>query len=181
MNDDEDLFFDSMRSLGVAPLDRRKGKGPAPEDSAHERRARDLEPGVDADADDALFRASVEGLEVVPDKDRVSPRRRREPVLRKLKPAKSRGPEPEATLDLHGQTAEQARRNVQRFVGQAIEQRMKAVVVVTGKGLRSERGVSVLKQAVETWLRHKGKQWVRAYSEAPRALGGRGAYILYLR
>ena len=175
MDDDEDLFRQSMRSLGVDPLDRRQGEEPAAETSAEDRR------GDDSDADDALFLASVESLEAVPDKDRPLPRPRREPKIRKLKPAKSRGLEPEATLDLHGQTAEEALASLQRFVGQAVAQRMKAVVVVTGKGLRSERGVSVLKEAVERWLRRRGKSWVRAYSEAPRALGGRGAYVLYLR
>ncbi len=55
------------------------------------------------------------------------------------------------------------------------------MIVVTGKGLRSERGVPVLKQTVERWLRRSGKHQVRAFSEAPRALGGSGAFLLYLR
>lgn len=184
--DDEELFREMMRSLGVEPVnggERRSApeKKPAGKAAPASRRARRRAAAPPpADDEDTLFLASMESLEVVPDKDRRAPRRR-VPGIRKLKPTRIRDVEPEASLDLHGQTAEEALRSVERFMAEAAAQRLRTVIVVTGKGLRSDGGVSVLKQVVEQWLREKGARRVSAFSEAPRALGGRGAYVLYLR
>ncbi len=163
--DDEELFRRKMAALGVEGAG--GGRDEADDESADE-------------ADDTLFLAAMEGLAAAPDKDRLT-RRPKTPEIRRLKASKSRVAEPQATLDLHGQTAEKALRSLERFVTEAVSCRLKEIRVITGKGLRSEKGVSVLKQTVEAWLHRTGKKRIRAFSEAPRGLGGRGAYILYLR
>lgn len=183
--DDEELFSEMMRSLGVEPLhggERRQApeKKPARPVPATRRSRRRTAAPPTSDDEDALFLSSMESLEVVPDKDHRTPRRR-VPGIRKLKPSRVRDVEPEASLDLHGKTADEALSSLERFMAEAAGQRLRAVIVVTGKGLRSDGGVSVLKQVVEEWLREKAARRVRAFAEAPRALGGRGAYVLYLR
>lgn len=142
-------------------------------------RRRRPEPGK-PDEEDALFLATMKELGRPSDKDApaAAPRRRE---TRRLKASESRGARPGSTLDLHGSSTEQALLELERFVAASAAERIKTVLVVTGKGLRSAGGVAVLKKAVERWLRSDGKRWVAAFSEAPRNLGGRGAYILYLR
>ncbi len=168
--DDEELFRQEMAALGVEPAPRREDGGG--EDGAPQTAA--------DDADDSLFLDAMESLGAAPDKDRPG-RRPKVPELRKLKVSKSRAAEPQATLDLHGQTAEKALRSLERFVTESVSLGLKTILVITGKGLRSKKGVSVLKQTVEAWLYQTGKRRIRAFSEAPRTLGGRGAYVLYLR
>jgi len=128
------------------------------------------------DDEDALFRASMKRLSVVPDTDEEP--RRRPPDRR---PAPRRRAAPRARLDLHGRTVEEALRALRAFVFAATAQRLGTVLVVTGKGLHSAGGEGVVKRAVERWLRQESGPWVRAYAEAPPALGGRGAFLLHLR
>lgn len=190
--DDEDIFRRAMASLGVRPLDGRKRRGDRPagdrpaEPADKVRKAprgksprRDSPECLAPDEEDALFLATMKALEPPPDKDVAAVPERR--PTRRLRASVSRDARPEATLDLHGSSSEQALDALERFVASSAAERMWVVRVVTGKGLRSAGGVAVLKEAVERWLRSGGKKWVGAYSEAPRALGGRGAYILYLR
>lgn len=179
--DDDELFRDAMRSLGVEPVDggRRPARRP-PEEKPPAHQERPKRRTAAPDDDDAYFLARMESLEVAPDKDRRT-RRTRASGIRKLKAPKRLEAEPEAALDLHGQTVDEALRSLERFLLQVAGERLRTVIVVTGKGLRSQRGIGVLKGAVEQWLRQRGKRWVRAYSQAPRALGGHGAYVLHLR
>ncbi|MCP4664207.1 MAG: Smr/MutS family protein [bacterium] len=135
--------------------------------------------GTDPSAgDERLFLEAMRELEAAPDKDQ---RPTQQPTLRKLRLSKKTTPKPEDSLDLHGKTTEEALSDLARFVAQAAAGKKKTVVVITGKGLHSHDGVGVLRQEVERWIRRRGKRFVRAFSEAPRALGGKGAYILYLR
>lgn len=152
-----------MASWGVRPLDP-SAAGSTGADSAI--------------GDDRLFLEAMQELETAPDKDR---RPTQQPTPRKLRASKKTTPEPEASLDLHGRTAEEALAILARFVAQASAGKKKTVVVVTGKGLHSRDGVAVLRREVEHWIRRRGKRFIRAFSEAPRAHGGKGAYLLYLR
>ncbi len=134
-----------------------------------------------AEAEQKLFIEALEGLGSVPDKDLpqatggplAAPKRR--PVPRKALF------EPQDTLDLHSMSLEQARTALHGFVRRAAEEGLRTVLVITGKGHSSPSGVSVLKGELESWLMAKGRAYVHSYSEAPRALGGGGAYLLYLR
>ncbi len=194
---DERLFREAMAALEVAPLD-----GPAPrprkkepsasqkERAERERRKRaarhvhaaSATPPARGDQEDELFLEVMRRLDATPDKDRA--RRAASPAaltrIERLKPAK-KPVEVESELDLHGLTVERGLETLAQFLTSASLGGKKAVLVVTGKGLRSTHGRAVLKEAVERWLYRDGQRFVRAFSEAPRAQGGRGAFVLLLR
>jgi DNA-nicking Smr family endonuclease len=127
-----------------------------------------------------LFLREMEQLGAAPDKDRARLAKQL-PKPRKVKIPRGLQLTTDDRLDLHGLTTEQARHALQRFIAQARRHQMSTVVVVTGKGRRSPGGVSVLKQELERWLAAEGADFVRAYGEAPRSLGGAGAFVLHLR
>lgn len=134
------------------------------------------------EADQELFLEALQDLSTVPDKDKAvsaPPAAGRLPTKKPL-PRKAIL-QPDDTLDLHHMTQAEARLALGRFVGRAAGEGLKQVLVITGKGLSSPGGVSVLKKELERWLRSEGRSLVRSYSEAPRALGGRGAFLLRLR
>ena len=83
--------------------------------------------------------------------------------------------EPDAELDLHGKTQEEAIRMVENFVLRAKHKRLRAVLIITGRGLNSGEQGPVLRNAVQSWLEHNGKPTVRRFAWAPPRLGGDGA------
>ena len=86
---------------------------------------------------------------------------------------------PEAELDLHGLTVDEASEKVRFFLGDACFQRFQTVLIITGKGLHSSDG-PVLRQAMETLLNHLREQVIE-WGIAPRRFGGDGALIVFLR
>lgn len=83
-------------------------------------------------------------------------------------------------LDLHGLTREEAVDALQEFVAAAQRGGEKAVLVITGRGNRSD-GPPVLQQAVAGWLRDQGRAVVIEYAPAPKEFGGSGAFVVFLR
>jgi DNA-nicking Smr family endonuclease len=83
-------------------------------------------------------------------------------------------------LDLHGFLKHEALIRLERFVAAACSGGHEAVLVITGKGINSPEG-PVLRGAVEEWLGKKGKTLVAEFSPAPRALGGSGAFVVFLK
>jgi DNA-nicking Smr family endonuclease len=83
-------------------------------------------------------------------------------------------------LDLHGFLKHEALTRLERFVATACSGGHEAVLVITGKGINSPEG-PVLQGAVEEWLRKKGRTLVAEFSPAPRALGGSGAFVVFLK
>jgi DNA-nicking Smr family endonuclease len=198
--DDEDLFQRNMASLGVDPISRRPTRRrresestPTPpaeapadevalddeeEDSLFLESMSQQDIGGRLDEEDSLFLESMDSLELLPDKDHRAPRPK--PPPRKVKPSKRGDLVIDESLDLHGQTVDQALGSLRRFIATAVLAESHTVLVVTGKGLHSDDGRSVLRQAVEKWLSHEGAAWVRTFSEAPRAHGGSGAFVVRL-
>lgn len=168
--DDDEVFEESMASLGVEPLDG--------EESRTRRRRR---PESD-EATRRLFEQAMHDLETADAdlSDPVPPRQIGPPKVRRLKGRRLAAPIDEQ-IDLHGLMATEALERLERFVADASAAGARAVLAITGKGHHSPGGRGVLKRRVEAWIRGPGRRWVRAYSEAPRALGGGGAYILSLR
>lgn len=85
----------------------------------------------------------------------------------------------EATLDLHGHTAEEARARLVAFVARSHRAGLRTLLVVTGHG-RDRPGTGVLRAAVPGWLAAPplaGR--LVAFATARPADGGAGA--LYLR
>jgi DNA-nicking Smr family endonuclease len=80
-------------------------------------------------------------------------------------------------IDLHGMTVAEAKLALREFLVSALEQRVRCVRIVHGKGLRSGHRGPVLKAAVSGILRRTGA--VLAYVSARPADGGTGAvYVL---
>ena len=95
---------------------------------------------------------------------------------------------PEARIDLHGMTLDQAHPVLSRFILTSQARGLRLVLVITGKGQREDphdpmplrRGV--LKRQVPMWLRTPPVALaVLQVTEAHLKHGGSGAYYVYLR
>lgn len=86
--------------------------------------------------------------------------------------------EPEATLDLHRRSLEQARTELWQFAQECVRYQLRTVLVLPGKGDRSPRS-GVLKSFVCHWLRDVPE--VLAYHSAQPWHGGAGALYVLLR
>jgi DNA-nicking Smr family endonuclease len=88
---------------------------------------------------------------------------------------------PEAEIDLHGQRADEARRTLTAELRAAAESKLRCVVVIHGKGLRSETG-PVLRSSLPEWLADPALgDRVLAFAPARAADGGTGATYVLLR
>lgn len=85
----------------------------------------------------------------------------------------------EARLDLHGQTIAEAGDTLAQFLRAAQENGCRCVLVVHGKGQRSQQGKPVLKTQVNHWLRQHDA--VLGFSSAQTRHGGAGALYVLLR
>jgi len=95
-------------------------------------------------------------------------------VLRRLRRGEYRV---QREIDLHGMTVAEAKLALREFLVSALEQRVRCVRIVHGKGLRSGHRGPVLKATVTTILRRTGA--VLAYVSARPVDGGTGAvYVL---
>lgn len=99
-----------------------------------------------------------------------------ERVLRDLRRGRYRV---QGEVDLHGLRAEEARRELRRFLAAARDRDLRCVRIVHGKGLRSGPAGPVIKTSVHRWLR----KWdqVLAFCAAPARDGGTGAVYVLLR
>ncbi len=103
-------------------------------------------------------------------------------AFRKMKSGKL---PPEARLDLHGMTLDQAHPRLHRFIEASAGRGLRLVLVITGKGrvggddspIPTRPGV--LRRQVPHWLR--AMPAVLQISEASRNHGGEGALYVYLR
>jgi DNA-nicking Smr family endonuclease len=84
-----------------------------------------------------------------------------------------------ATLDLHGNTLDEARERLDRFIQSCTEHKIRCVRIVHGKGYGSKDGEPVLKQTVRRWLTQM--ETVSAYVECPQRDGGAGAVQVLLQ
>lgn len=97
-------------------------------------------------------------------------------TLRKLR----RGDPPaQATLDLHGMNRDQARNALSAFLQRALQNGLRGVRIVHGKGISSTDGQPVLKSLVRRWLTQSGQ--VLAYVPAHPGEGGDGALLVLLQ
>jgi len=89
--------------------------------------------------------------------------------------------ESDAVLDLHGSTQRVAQAKLADFIKEARAEGWEVVTIVVGKGLRSERGESVLRPLVERWLVEDHRAEVREVHQAPPYMGGTGAWVAAIR
>jgi len=129
--------------------------------------------------DETLFISAIGNLDTV-FRDHVESSHDGEPAPRLLKSLGKRRVVPEETLDLHGLTRSEALQRVGFFLQKASYNGLRTLLVVTGKGKGSEKE-GVLRAAVADFLNDEGGKWVSAWGVAPRALGGEGALVVFLR
>jgi DNA-nicking Smr family endonuclease len=86
---------------------------------------------------------------------------------------------PAATLDLHGNTLDQARERLDRFLQSCIEHEIRCARIVHGKGYGSKDGEPVLRTTLRRWLTQI--QAVQAYAQCAESQGGAGALDVLLR
>ncbi|XPV77840.1 MAG: Smr/MutS family protein [Desulfovibrio sp.] len=85
-------------------------------------------------------------------------------------------------LDLHGMLLSEAEDGVLFFLRECYLQRKEVVILVTGKGTRSQGGMPVLQQEVQNMLTNDPlKKVVLAYASATPEDGGVGAMYVLLR
>ncbi|MEK9672086.1 MAG: Smr/MutS family protein [Rhodospirillaceae bacterium] len=88
----------------------------------------------------------------------------------------------EGKIDLHGLTQTEAHRALIAFLTNARNQGKRAVIVVTGKGLKETGEVGVLRKAVPGWLNAPPlKPMIHAFDYAARQHGGEGALYVLLK
>ncbi|SFR35381.1 Smr/MutS family protein [Litoreibacter janthinus] len=95
---------------------------------------------------------------------------------------------PEARIDLHGMTLEQAHPRLNRFILDAHAQGKRLVLVITGKGKSRDDGgpiptrLGVLRHQVPQWFQQQPlKPHILQVTQASQKHGGSGAYYVYLR
>ena len=89
---------------------------------------------------------------------------------------------PEASLDLHGSTTDEAKAKVNEFMRQSREMRLRKVKIITGIGRGNEDMKSKLRPVVVERLNfyeHEGL--IRRYESAPPSDGGYGAIYVYFK
>lgn len=84
----------------------------------------------------------------------------------------------EAVLDLHGLTVERAMAAVQQFLQECLQNGMRVVLIIHGKGHHSHQS-PVLKNKLNHWLREL--DIVLAFSSAAPQHGSRGAMYVLLK
>jgi len=93
---------------------------------------------------------------------------------------KSFDPKIDAELDLHLKTKEESASLLIGFFRQAAGVGDRTVLVITGKGHHSEKK-GVLREFVRRWLNNEGAKWILWFAEAPKKLGGSGAWLIRLK
>ncbi len=95
---------------------------------------------------------------------------------------------PEARIDLHGMTLDQAKPALNSFILKSFSRDRRLVLVITGKGRQSAddgpipQRPGVLRHSVPQWLQSPPlSQMVLQITEAHVRHGGGGAYYVYLR
>lgn len=95
---------------------------------------------------------------------------------------------PEARIDLHGMTLDQAHPSLVRFIMGSFAEQRRLVLVITGKGKHRDDGgpiptrVGILKHQVPHWLHLPPcRDVILNVSQAHLKHGGAGAYYVYLK
>ncbi|MEE8434841.1 MAG: Smr/MutS family protein [bacterium] len=161
----------------VPENDERPGRNTAPEITRFETPP----PGAEDAEPAATMEALMAGEEFDPSLKFAGavtpPPRRRGETRRRF----SDDVEPDEELDLHGKTQEEAIRMVQNFLLVSHRQKLRHVLIITGKGKKSGQEGPVLGRAVFHWLERNGARYVRDFIQAPPRMGGAGAIWITLR
>ena len=94
-------------------------------------------------------------------------------------------------IDLHGFSLENANKVIEEFIKQSFEEGVDKIIVITGKGLRSNieknpyasKDLSLLKYSIPDFLQTDNdlKSIIKNISKAEIEDGGEGAFYVYLK
>jgi DNA-nicking Smr family endonuclease len=164
---DADLFRRAIE--GVTPLPPSDRLPLSPPAKSFRKTVTTSPPGIAADYLSDHLSSDIPLTEFLrPGMDRMT--------LRKLR----RGHWPvQDSIDLHGNTSDEARRLLLEFLREATQHDLRCISVIHGKGWRAEGGEGVLKLRVRHWLTQHAQ--VLAFIEAPANAGGGGAVWVLLK
>ena len=95
------------------------------------------------------------------------------------------------SLDLHGQTLDEANRIIENFIRKSYEDKVHKLIIVTGKGLHSSnekdpyvsKDLGILKYSIPNFLKNNADlmDLITNISEASIEDGGSGAFYIFLK
>ena len=95
------------------------------------------------------------------------------------------------TIDLHGYSLENANKTINEYIKNCFSENIKRLIVITGKGLRSNtqndpyvsKDVSILKHSVPEFIKSNMDlmKLIKEIKSADIEEGGKGALIIYLK
>ncbi len=95
------------------------------------------------------------------------------------------------TIDLHGYSLENANKTINEYIKDCFSQNIKRLIVITGKGLRSNtkndpyvsKDLSILKHSVPEFIKSNMDlmKLIKEIKSADIEEGGKGALIIYLK
>ena len=167
-----DLFAREMKRLGV----RGGAAAPSPEIPQGGDEAVPCEPD-----DNELFLDAVGQLDAVfEDEFPAAEEEGSAATPRRMKLVRRGRLVPEASLDLHGLTRDEARARTRHFLEDAAYHGQRTVLIITGRG-KGSGGEPVLRSELERYLSQEGRAWVSEWGRAPRQYGGEGALVVFLK
>ena len=88
----------------------------------------------------------------------------------------------EGKLDLHGKNIAEAHAEVLNFILSAFNSGKRLLLIITGKGVKSPEGRSVLRDELPNWLNDKRiAGMILRFNYANRKHGGHGAFYVLIR
>jgi len=172
--DGDALFAEEMARLGVDPSAEDVSIA-APSPSVAPDGNEEKPPATDKD----LFLSALGTMEVT-FQDEFPAEEEPPATARRIKLLRKGRLHPEASLDLHGMSREEARSRVRFFLEDALYHGRKTVLIITGRG-KSSGTEPILRAEMERYLSLEGKAWVSEWSRAPRQYGGDGALVVFLK
>ena len=95
------------------------------------------------------------------------------------------------SLDLHGQTLDEANRIIENFIRKSYEDKIHKLIIVTGKGLHSSnekdpyvsKDLGIFKHSIPNFLKNNAElmELISNISEASIEDGGSGAFYIFLK
>ena len=95
------------------------------------------------------------------------------------------------TIDLHGLSLDDANKKIDEFIKKCFADKIKKIIVITGKGKRSQnvknpyisKDLSILKNSVPKFIKSKSSlvELIKEIKEANIEDGGEGAFYIFLR
>ncbi len=173
----------AMYMSGVRALEDRKARVPRSSTPIEPKsRAPSDRKDHDADARQKLHSLVAEGVrfELVDDGERIEGRRL-DVDPRELRRLRRGAYTVDGRLDLHGMTAAEARREVEKFVRKRRTDGDRVVALIHGRGNHSPRGIGVLRGEIAAWLSQGPvAHHVSAFASAPDDEGGTGVVLALL-